>query len=72
MDISEHFNILEPWDLMDPQVVYRIPFYKNEKNYQSGFIGIGLVDISEHFNMLESMDLMDLQIVHRMAFYKSE
>ena len=44
----------------------------NQKNNQSGFIGVGLVDISEHFNMKDLMDLMDLQVVCRMLIYKNE
>ena len=30
VDVSEHFNMMESMDLMDPQVVHRMPFYKNE------------------------------------------
>ena len=30
MDISKHFNMMESMDLMDPQAVHRMPFYKNE------------------------------------------
>ena len=30
VDSSEHFNMMESMDLMDLQVVQRMPFYKNE------------------------------------------
>ena len=30
MDISKYFNMMESMDLMDRQVVHRMPLYKNE------------------------------------------
>ena len=30
VDISKHFDMMESMDLMDLQVVHRMPFYKNE------------------------------------------